>query len=67
MLKKYTGKTIQFINLLEEIIEDIPFLEKDLSDAISMLEKEKKVNVRRVSSKRGRYRDKDQITFGEII
>lgn len=67
VLKKYTGKTIQFINLLEEIIEDIPFLEKDLSDAISMLEKEKKVNVRRVSSKRGRYRDKDQITFGEII
>ena len=44
-----------------------PFIEKDLSETIAMMEKERKLTVRRVSSKRGRYRDQDEITFGDCI
>ena len=67
ILKPYQGQTIKFINLLEGIIENVPFLEKDLSETISMMEKEQKLTVCRVSSKRGRYRDQDEITFGDAL
>ncbi len=67
VLKPYRGKTIKFITLLEELIENVPFLEKDLSDAISMLEKDQKLKVNRITSKRGRYKGNDEIVFGDVI
>lgn len=66
-LKPYKGRTINFATLLEEIIEDVPFLEKDLSETLALLEKENKLVVHRVSSKRGRYKELDEITFGDNI
>ena len=67
VLAPYEGKTITFISLLEDIIENVPFIEKDLSETIAMMEKENKLVVHRVSSKRGRYRDQDEITFGDCL
>lgn len=67
VLLTYAGTSICFDSLLESIIEDVPFLEKDLSEAIASLEVAQKVKVERVTSKRGRYRGLDKISFGEIL
>ena len=67
VLTPYAGQKITFISLLEQVIENVPFLEKDLSEAIAMLENAKKLTVKRVSSKRGRYKGQDEIAFGDVL
>ena len=66
VLKVFSGKTMTFISVLESIIENVQFQQKDLSEALKTMEKEGNVTIKRVSSTRGRYKDLDEITFGEI-
>lgn len=66
-LKAYHGRRITFLQLWEAIVEDIPYIEKDLSEAIHFLEDSGKLAVQRVTSKRGSYRGEDIITFGDEI
>ena len=60
----FTGKTMSFEKIWEIIVEDVPYVEKDLVAAIKQLEKYGKVSVQRISSKRGNYQKKDLVTFG---
>ena len=62
-LAKFAGKKISFIELWIQIVESVPYLEKDLAEAIRLLESEKKLTVQRITSKRGSYRDEDLISF----
>lgn len=67
LLSLFKGKKITFEQLWEQIVEDIPYLEKDLSETILKLESTGKLKVKRVTSKRCSYKGQDEITFGEII
>ena len=53
------GKFISFEKLWYDIVEDTAFTSKDLNEALMELEKLGKVSVRRVTSKRGSYKEKD--------
>lgn len=63
-LSSFVNKTMTFESVWEAIVEDVPYLEKDLSEAIQQLEDEGKLVVERVSSKRARYKGQDLIKFG---
>lgn len=67
LLTKFKGKTISFENLWEQIVEDIPYLERDLSETLIKLEASGKLKVQRITSKRCSYKGQDEITFGETI
>lgn len=60
-LKKHKDESIKFKDFWTEIVEDTAYTIKDLSEAIKELEKDSKISVTRVSSKRGSYRDSDII------
>lgn len=60
-LVKHKNDSITFKDFWIEIVEDTAYTIKDLSEAIKDLEKDLKVSVTRVSSKRGSYRDEDVI------
>ncbi len=60
-LIKYKGKRISFGKLWSEVVEDIAYTSKDLSQALVELEQVGKVKVTRVSSVRGRYKESDII------
>lgn len=60
-LIKYKGKKISFEKLWSEVVEDIAYTSKDLSQALVELEQVGKVKVTRVSSVRGRYKESDII------
>lgn len=55
------GRCVSFERLWYEIVEDTAFTNKDLNEALIELEKIGKVSVKRVTSKRGAYKDKDII------
>lgn len=62
-LKQLSGRTITFEQLWELIVEDTAYTKKDLNAALSELEKKQKLSVKRVSSKRQSYKEKDEITL----
>ncbi len=64
---QFVGKTIAFNSLWEQIVESVPFIKKDLQIAIADFEEKSLLSVKRISSKRGRYRDEDLITFGDKL
>ena len=61
-LVKLSGQTITFDTLWELIVEDTAYTRKDLNEAIKELEAKKAVTVKRITSKRQSYREKDEIT-----
>lgn len=65
LCERFSGRRITFENVWAEIVEDIPYLEKDLSDAINYLSNCGRLVVTRKTSKRGSYRGEDVIYFGE--
>ena len=62
VLCDYKGKSITFEKLWQEIVEDVAYTAKDLSEALHELETTGKVRVTRVTSKRCSYKEKDIIT-----
>ncbi len=60
-LSKYSGSSVTFETLWEDIVEDTAYTNKDLSISIQELEQSNKVTVTRISSKRGSYKEKDII------
>lgn len=65
VLTPYKGKKITFTKLWEEIVEETSYTNKDLCEIIVELEKEERLKVQRVTSKRMSYKGEDLITFGE--
>ena len=45
----------------------MPYTSKDLSEALDVLQKEGKVTIIRETSKRGQYKGRDLIVFGEDL
>ncbi len=60
-LRSYAGQSVTFETLWADIVEDTAYTNKDLSISIQELERNNKVSVTRVSSKRGSYKEKDII------
>ena len=48
---KYTGQEKSFDDIIDEIIDDTPYLEKDVRAAIKAMEKDSEVEVTRITSK----------------
>ena len=65
--EQFAGKTITFNDLWEQIVESVPFIKKDLQNAVADFEGKGLLRVQRISSKRGSYRDEDVITFGNKL
>lgn len=63
LLKKYQGKTVSFNNILEEIVEDTAYVDKELRNTIKDMEKNDKVTIKRITSKRSGINGFDEITF----
>lgn len=61
--KQFSGQTLTFERLWELIVEDTAYTRKDLNEAIKELERKQQVTVKRVSSKRQSYKEKDEITL----
>ena len=64
VLKNLTYKQISFDNLWKNIVEDTAYTDKDLSNILQQLQKDGKVKVTRVSSKRGGFKKDDLILIG---
>lgn len=64
VLRPFAGKTMNFNSVWEKIVENVPYVEKDLSEAIHQLENEGKLSVKRITTTRNAYRGYDEITFG---
>ncbi len=62
---RYAGKTISFTGIVEEIIDDTYYLEKDIRAAIRELRENALVTVTPVTSKRNGISGEDRITFCE--
>ena len=60
-LLRFKGKKMTFNELWENIVDDCAYTAKDLSNALISLEKDRRVVLKRVSSKRCSYKEKDLI------
>lgn len=64
LLERFKGRTLTYDEVLEESYMETPLIDKHYREAIKALEKERKVSIKRVSSKTERgLRDDDEITF----
>ncbi|OGI00817.1 MAG: hypothetical protein A2Y25_05705 [Candidatus Melainabacteria bacterium GWF2_37_15] len=69
--KKYKEKEVTYFNILKEVIDETPFLEKHIRSALKEMEKENKVIIQRIPEYTGKDRkrkrtgleDKDIIHF----
>ena len=64
---KYSGQEKSFDDIIDEIIDDTPYLEKDVRAAIKAMEKDSEVKVTRVTSKpKGKgLQHEDRIYFNQ--
>ena len=63
ILIKYRETSITFANLWESIVEETAYTSKDLNLVLQELEKQGKVKIKRITSKRCSYKEQDLITF----
>ena len=54
LISKYAGKQMSFTEIIEDIIEDTLFIEKDIRTAIKEMKKEGTVKIMSVTSKTDR-------------
>lgn len=66
-LKPFSTQSQTFDYIWEKVADTVPYTSKDLSEALDMLQKEGKVIITRVTSKRGQYKGQDIIAFGETL
>lgn len=64
LLEIYHNRKITVKALWEEIVEDVAFTTKDLSNTLAQMVEAKQITVQRISSQRGSYKEDDVITFG---
>lgn len=64
LLEIYHNRKMTVRSLWEQIVEDVAFTIKDLSNTLTQMVKDKMISVERVSSQRGGYKEEDIITFG---
>ena len=67
VLKEFKGEKLSFNTLWTKVADSVPYTSKDLSEALSSLEKSGKLKVVRLTSIRGQYKGHDLIIFGEDI
>jgi spore photoproduct lyase len=63
LLKRFSGQTKTFDEILEETYQDTRFIEKHYRKALKELENEGKIKIERVSSKGSGLKENDRITF----
>ena len=66
LLFTFSGQRIRFTSIVEAIIEDTLFVEKDIRAALQELEKQGKVEIIRITSTKTGIRGLDEIAFPEI-
>lgn len=64
--EKFSGKSITFDELLENIVEDTATIEKDLRATVKAMEQKGAVSIQRISSAKTGLKGKDKITFKRI-
>lgn len=60
---RFSGKTLSFLSILENIIEDTAILEKDLRKALKEMEKNGEIKIIRIESIKTGLKGKDLICF----
>ena len=65
LLSRFSGQRICFTSIVETIIDDTMFLEKDIRAALKELRKQGKVEIIPITSKRDGIRGLDEIIFPE--
>lgn len=64
LLSRYKGKSLSYINIIRDIIDEVPFLEKEVKTALKELRKSQLIAVKPVDSKTNRgLGGKDIIEF----
>lgn len=64
LLNKYSNTKISFYDIIEENIDEVPYLESDIRSALKELRKEGRVEVKHITSKtENSIQDKDLIIF----
>lgn len=67
LLDRFHGASMTFSQIVETIIDDTFYLEKDIRSALRALQREKKIEVQPVTSKRNGIAGDDIVKFGEML